>query len=68
MVQWILDLVNLEKSSLNQISSLYREVSRFSEDFWPFFTKIHDHPSVEKDLSLKIEVRDQTIWTSTPEL
>ena len=26
------------------------------------------HPSVEKDLSLKIEVRDQTIWTSTPEL
>ena len=26
------------------------------------------HPSVEEDLSLKIEVRDQTIWTSTPEL
>ena len=26
------------------------------------------HPSVEKDLSLKIEVRDQTIWTSTLEL
>ena len=26
------------------------------------------HPSVEKDLCLKIEVRDQTIWESTPEL
>ena len=26
------------------------------------------HPSVEKDLCLKIEVRDQTIWKSTPEL
>ena len=26
------------------------------------------HPSVEKDLSLKIEVRDQTIQTSTLEL
>ena len=27
-----------------------------------------DHPSVEEDLCLKIEVRDQTIWKSTPEL
>ena len=27
-----------------------------------------NHPSVEKDLCLKIEVRDQTIWKSTPEL
>ena len=26
------------------------------------------HPSVEEDLSLKIEVHDQTIWKSTPEL
>ena len=26
------------------------------------------HPSVEKDLCLKIEVRDQTIWKSTHEL
>ena len=26
------------------------------------------HPSVEMDLSLKIEVHDQTIWNSTPEL
>ena len=26
------------------------------------------HPSVEKDLSLKFEVHDQTIWNSTPEL
>ena len=26
------------------------------------------HPSVEKDLCLKIEVRDQTIRQSTPEL
>ena len=26
------------------------------------------HPSVEKDLCLKIEVRDQTIWKSTQEL
>ena len=25
------------------------------------------HPSVEMDLSLKIEVRDQTIWKSTTE-
>ena len=41
-IQWILDIVNLEKSSLYQISSLYREVSRFREDFQPFFTKIHD--------------------------
>ena len=34
--------MNLEKSSLYQISSLNREVSRFSEDFQFFFTKIHD--------------------------
>ena len=27
-----------------------------------------EHPSVEKDLCLKIEVRDQTIWKSTHEL
>ena len=26
------------------------------------------HPSVEQDLCLKIEVRDQAIWKSTPEL
>ena len=26
------------------------------------------HPSLEEDLSLKIEVRDQTIWKSTPEI
>ena len=26
-----------------------------------------NHPSVEEDLSLKIEVHDQTIWKSTPE-
>ena len=26
------------------------------------------HLSVEQDLTLKIEVRDQTIWTSTLEL
>ena len=41
-LQWILDRANLEKSSLYQISSLYREVSRYSKDFQPFFTKIHD--------------------------
>ena len=33
-----------------------------------FFKTYFLHPSVEKDLSLKIEVRDQAIWTSTPEL
>ena len=42
ILQWVLDIVNLEKSSLYQISSLYREVLRYSEYFWPFFTKIHD--------------------------
>ena len=26
------------------------------------------HPSLEGDLCLKIEVHDQTIWNSTPEL
>ena len=31
-IQWVLDIVNLEKSSLNQISSLNREVSQNSED------------------------------------
>ena len=30
---FLYDIVNLEKSSLYQISSLYREVSRYSEDF-----------------------------------
>ena len=29
---------------------------------------LKNHPSVEEDLSLKIEVHDQTIWKSTPEL
>ena len=33
-----------------------------------YIGKTNYHPSVEKDLSLKIEVRDQTIWTSTLEL
>ena len=29
-----------------------------------FATTFQQHPSVEMDLSLKIEVRDQTIWNS----
>ena len=33
IAEWILDIVNLEKSSPYQISSLYCEVSRYSEDF-----------------------------------
>ena len=36
--------------------------------FGAFISNPVTHPSVEMDLSLKIEVRDQTIWTSTPEL
>ena len=30
--------------------------------------RIFMHPSVEQDLCLKIEVRDQATWKSTPEL
>ena len=33
-----------------------------------FWATLFRHPSVEMDLSLKIEVRDQTIWKSTQEL
>ena len=29
--------------------------------------KVFKHPSLEEDLSLKIEVHDQTIWNSAPE-
>ena len=45
--------VNLIKSSLYRISSLYGEVSPYSEDFWPFFIKVHH----------RVKISDFTVWS-----
>ena len=73
-MEWLLTLYDP-----SSVENHYQDRKAFiqnSNQFWvtfrgsPFFSRhpIEFHPSVEKDLSLKIEVRDQTIWTSTPEL
>ena len=46
----------------------YSELWRYFDVGLHSFMHRYKHPSVEMDLSLKIEVHDQTIWNSTPEL